>query len=65
MIERLLFFHAGKFRVKACSFYDITRKGRKGVRCTTQGRWILRYGKLLHRLIIKNVITESRGNYSE
>ena len=34
MIERLLFFHAGKFRVKACSFYDITRKGRKGVRLT-------------------------------
>ena len=32
MVERLLFFHAGKFRVKACSFYDITRKGRKGVR---------------------------------
>jgi len=34
MVERLLFFHAGKFRVKACSFYDITRKGRKGVRRT-------------------------------
>ena len=31
-IERLLFFHAGKFRLKACSFYDITRKGRKGGR---------------------------------
>ena len=34
MVERLLFFHVGKFRVKACSFYDITRKGRKGVRLT-------------------------------
>ena len=32
MIERLLFFHVGKFRVKACSFYDITRKGRNHVR---------------------------------
>ena len=52
-------------KLKSLSAFSLLAAYPPPVRCTTQGRWILRYGKLLHRLIIKNVITESRGNYSE